>query len=640
MTTTSLCTFAIRLSPTELFLIRTPIVFMQPIRVVGKRLIIIRNPYAELSLSSTSKELDFLPGFVAPTADYSYEGFTVMLEGRSWKLISSLALSPTSPLLSVEFDGDRIAFYYKEYSVTYTLDGPCLKVRFDGSPAKVIPIVELRDVFGDPNAISISQGRASLSVKSDQVGFRVSGAEITLIPLKTFQKLYDKGSGFRRGTPPEPIAETKNISILFSMQPTAGSTITICPIPKLLLPEIRAPNITENAFPEFMAHREFSDLLLRRVQALTRFSVACRARALPDAGAWWFRQVWSRDLYQGLLWNVKTLDRIPGGRQILWDAAEIGIGSYSPRGLLPNRLCSSEEQNNVDSFPLFMLYLMALLKVDWRESYAKSLVSIARSFLDTKRQGNGFFEEGFILSDPWASWWDSRIWVNGKLRSTRLPNDWPEGGHYALPEVNALYALAYDAVGNLAEKLGQDPGPFLDFSSTLIRSLWSISRGYLPSIYDVQAKKGNYMPASVAVMAYSLLRPLREFPFSDLWDGVISKLLVRKKVGLKAGQEAAFGILVRQSPGPYLGDAEYHGAVVWPRDTPYLIAALKGHDDRLIGDLLLSNLDATLNDGAVFFVPELYSLDGNELVPVKNPAQFWSNWVDPYIDNINLLEGL
>ncbi|MDP7976809.1 MAG: hypothetical protein RAK25_06750, partial [TACK group archaeon] len=59
----------------------------------------------------------------------------------------------------------------------------------------------------------------------------------------------------------------------------------------------------------------------------------------------------------------------------------------------------------------------------------------------------------------------------------------------------------------------------------------------------------------------------------------------------------------------------------------------------VIKDILISNLDATASDGALLYVPELYSLDGDELVPVKNPAQFWSNWVDPYLAYLDVMRG-
>ena len=38
-----------------------------------------------------------------------------------------------------------------------------------------------------------------------------------------------------------------------------------------------------------------------------------------------------------------------------------------------------------------------------------------------------------------------------------------------------------------------------------------------------------------------------------------------------------------------------------------------------------------MNEGFVFYNSELFSPDKGEMVPVKNPVQFWSQWVDAYI---------
>ncbi|MGC8670804.1 MAG: hypothetical protein ACP5SK_03235, partial [Thermoprotei archaeon] len=170
-----------------------------------------------------------------------------------------------------------------------------------------------------------------------------------------------------------------------------------------------------------------------------------------------------------------------------------------------------------------------------------------------------------------------------------------------------------------------------------------LSKGYLPMIYDALEGRADYTPSSTAIMAHALLSRLGAFKEDALLDGVVNKLMVKKRiVSIEgyAGQWLPFGVLVRPFPGPYLGDAEYHGAVVWPRETPYLLEVLSelGKGD-VIKDILISNLDATASDGALLYVPELYSLDGDELVPVKNPAQFWSNWVDPYLAYLDVMRG-
>jgi hypothetical protein len=92
----------------------------------------------------------------------------------------------------------------------------------------------------------------------------------------------------------------------------------------------------------------------------------------------------------------------------------------------------------------------------------------------------------------------------------------------------------------------------------------------------------------------------------------------------------------------YLNDNQYHGAVVWPRDTPYLIKYLKLIGERrMVREILESNLDHQMGEGAIFYCNELFSLpEGknpsptetkNYPVPVKNPIQLWSHFCDDYL---------
>ncbi len=102
-----------------------------------------------------------------------------------------------------------------------------------------------------------------------------------------------------------------------------------------------------------------------------------------------------------------------------------------------------------------------------------------------------------------------------------------------------------------------------------------------------------------------------------------------------------FGILVKESPKrTYYGDAEYHEGVVWPRDTPYLIKILRyAGEDELVEGILSSNLKHQMEEGFVFYNGELFSPEngdgasGGVMVPVKNPVQFWSQWVDPFLES-------
>jgi glycogen debranching enzyme len=123
----------------------------------------------------------------------------------------------------------------------------------------------------------------------------------------------------------------------------------------------------------------------------------------------------------------------------------------------------------------------------------------------------------------------------------------------------------------------------------------------------------------------------------NMWP-VVEKLLVKKRGKI-------FGMLLKNvNDKIYFNDYQYHGAVVWPKDNPYLIKYL-----RIIGEeakaneILESNLWHQMDEGAIFYNSELFSLPegknpsptktNNEPVPMKNPIQLWSHFCDVYLDN-------
>jgi hypothetical protein len=124
-----------------------------------------------------------------------------------------------------------------------------------------------------------------------------------------------------------------------------------------------------------------------------------------------------------------------------------------------------------------------------------------------------------------------------------------------------------------------------------------------------------------------------------------SELLVTRKMKVLSLEVAPFGMIVqRRALEPYLGDRQYHTSVTWPRDAPYLAAVMRqlGRRDEERG-LLLNHLDASVSEVIPFYVNELYGLPlgrnpspsgatQDQLIPLKNPAQFWSIWHDPYLE--------
>ena len=95
------------------------------------------------------------------------------------------------------------------------------------------------------------------------------------------------------------------------------------------------------------------------------------------------------------------------------------------------------------------------------------------------------------------------------------------------------------------------------------------------------------------------------------------------------------------------GDREYHGPVIWPRDAPYLYdLALRLGEVEVAKEILVSNLEASVDEGAIFHLNELYSLPlgvnpspgqrCEDPVPVKNASQLWNLWSDAYLGALRL----
>jgi hypothetical protein len=129
-------------------------------------------------------------------------------------------------------------------------------------------------------------------------------------------------------------------------------------------------------------------------------------------------------------------------------------------------------------------------------------------------------------------------------------------------------------------------------------------------------------------------------------DEEISKLISKFETSLVYRKRKLFGMLVRNSNHRiFLGDDEYHEAVIWPRESPGLFRLLTRIKDSRAPEILESNLEHQMEEGAMFYSHELFSLPEGENsapnadllspVPVRNPAQFWSQWVAPYLDYYN-----
>jgi glycogen debranching enzyme len=231
---------------------------------------------------------------------------------------------------------------------------------------------------------------------------------------------------------------------------------------------------------------------------------------------------------------------------------------------------------------------------------------------------------------------------------------------FFLPEINAQWIAALEglvAVAGMLEEAGRGvaasaaPG---DLRTLLERArshfhgvFWNASEGFLHNVVEESLEVRDTIECEAAVTAAALLGEtvFSRAELEAVWRRAEKRLLVRRRLGRDGGTPAVFGLLCKaEDQRIYYGDEQYHADVMWPRSTPYLIRLLEllGRRD-LVREILLTNLDHQMCEGAIFYNQELFSRPcGNnpapceatrhDPVPVKNPIQFWSQWCDPYLD--------
>jgi glycogen debranching enzyme len=401
---------------------------------------------------------------------------------------------------------------------------------------------------------------------------------------------------------------------------------------------------------------------------------------------------------------MHTLKRLDAGVKIVRDALLLGmeyfdehtgrvpnllpysISGYERRG--PRTLPSAEYYYTADATLLFFLLSQRYIEETKDsglaskilETFIKTFQRYQEASLDSINGPPAITENGLLTCVPWHSWTDSkREIVLGGLRvkdlATRAPREWQvnelrKGRSteevwsffnrpiFYLPEINALWIRALEAVTAMSEAnrvntvnpevIAEAKNILTSAKENYPRVFWNEGKRFLYDIVSLDLSLRDDTLGSCGIMAASLLRNLLpQDMLESIWKATKDHLLISRRVTwLKRymGEVLPFGVIVKDyGDRAYLGDEQYHGAVVWPRDTPLLIGILErlGATDVIRG-LLVSNLDHQMGEGAVFYNHELFSLptgrnpspikeSADNPVPVKNPIQFWSQWVDPYL---------
>ncbi len=428
-----------------------------------------------------------------------------------------------------------------------------------------------------------------------------------------------------------------------------------------------------------------------------------RELKVMEAGGWWFRSPWMRYIFTNLHQNLEFLKILDKRLEIVRDCILLGIEFFDDssgrvHNYLP-MLASDYEFKIGRLLPLEKYYFasdptLLFFIISWeymRSTRDKDLLNtilriMVKTYQTYKKASldavNGppvISDLGLLACVPWHSWIDSkRVIVHRGLKfdeiPNRIPKEWqieeienskePEEvkrifntPRFYLPEINALWIKALEALVKMAnmEKSIVNQDFLKSVMNTLSKAkenylqvFWNSKKGYFYDVLSYDLSKKDETLGSPCIVAASILNDLLpKEKLKTIWEVAQKRLLVYRRIkGLKKYYDELhpFGIIVKDSEERiYFNDEQYHGAVVWPRDTPYIIKLLEriGRYDMIKG-FLISNLDHQMSEGTIFYNNELFSLplgknpcpiDGlkENPVPVKNPVQLWSQWVDPYM---------
>jgi hypothetical protein len=658
------------------------------------RHVILKRRHASLSQSVFSCRIGEK---IAPNRDYPYEGLYVLSDNDYWKFIDTLAFGVRAgdQWLALEPKSVRASPWDCEYA--YEADGLSARVDYylydarggagimnvtlrgelaDDATIVLEPFFDIRFMY-DPSTPDAHRASVVSGALTVCVGARTAclTAKDALFVRRGRQVLwkYKLGSGNRcwQYDRLRFVAEKRVISSFYDIEvegPEASLRFACGESADAAFghlegeygrnDDMRASMIRDALFPCYAP--DDRDVLFRALGA-DRFGMPVDGVLFREAGDFWFRSVWFRDMFEGLIHNYQTIRKIEGMAGMR-EALLRSFDLQDDRGRIPNRLVPGAggrkpDYNSADATLLAFVLAGMLVRDGSDGDLAQSAAAAFRKYLDGIRRCdielNGpprIRPNGLISVPSWHSWTDGMRNVEGCLLPIRASEAWERDlvrrnateelfqQKFFLPEINAQWMRALEA-GWLFSRYDRDFAMADTCKIYYNRARDSYkpvflnpATGYLNNLVCTDdfalGPQADPTPGSPGVVAAAMLG-LDVFTMREL-EGIAAfakNRLLRTKWGMP------FGIIVRESDREvYLGDPEYHEAVVWPRDTPYLIRllALTG-DAPTVSGLLASNLRHQMEEGFVFYNHELFSGD-DDRVPVKNPVQWWSQWVDPYLD--------
>jgi len=619
---------------------------------------VLKRPQATWSQSIFSVRHENL---IAPNRDYRFQGLCAFVKDEYWKFldavffgIKGINLEPRNviifPWKSVyQYSGNGVDVEVSYHLCRDTKEGIGAKIVFDvrNSFLKELiikPLVDIRNVSWESNPDGIEtkvvNNTLTASLGDKKISFSVENSSI-LAKKEILNWKYKLGSGFRENTNDgiKFISEWAKPVFMGEIHKTiAGndkvSLIINCNRKHEDFDESVEKSYARQISEKFKCNKD----VLARIISLSNFGVCENDMVIPEAGDFWFRQIWLRDLLETLINNFQTFVKIDD-KKISNILKWILKQQDRKTGRFPN---FKDNYNSVDTSLLFFIlaekYLNNFDDKEMEKRISESFNLMFRRFSGNKMEIDGppVIQNYMLYSMPWHSWTDSRIPFLGRLISTRIPNELVKQENLEeickpalLPEINAMFIRAL----KLGELLGDKSNIYEKTVDKYKKVFQNNDFLYSIVINDKKDPTETSMGLVSAVLLHNHVFNNKDL--ENMWPSV-QKLLVKRNGKL-------FGILCRNSKDRiYYDDHQYHGAVVWPRDTPYLIKYLQiiGRED-LIKEILESNLDHQIKESAIFYCNELFSLPegknpnptetANNPVPVKNPIQLWSHFCDDYL---------
>ncbi len=652
---------------------------------------------------------------VIPNRDYPYQGLHMLVDGQNWKFLDGIAIGIKKAGKYLPLRSGSVLLYPWKAVYRYEGDGFDLKVdyyllRFEeanGTAARILvtletsqpvedlsidvePYADIRHMY-EPSNPGAHQGAVDdnrLRILRDEKCILI-GASNSTPKIREWNEsswwYYKLGSGFREHRDGEIRFRGEGREIVslgeleFSFKDNKATLLIItCSSSRE-----NAINLYEKASREYEANekaeqniaeevmkkldlkinsKETSRDVILRALAMLGFGMYSEQVKIPEAGDFWFRNIWFRDVYEGLLGNLKTLHILKKHNDIK-NILLYSLNTLNAQGQLPNRISPYGEvdYNSADSTLLMYIVAGEHLKITGDKELAGLILKAARhtfkgylnAELDMVNGAPVLNQNGLLSASAWHSWTDSRRWHNvdgtSALMPARLSDEFAvklirETGKNAeqeaskpkffLPEINAQWIRTLAAMLEIS-KLAPARNEALREGclELLVRAVQSYRETFwrddrLFNAVTIDGKKDPVM-GSPSLVAMALLSDLNVFSEAE-----INAFMKNVKLELLANRnERPFGVIVKNSgKRVYFDDDQYHEAVVWPRDTPYLTHLLqKTGEFETIKQILISNLEHQMSESAILYNSELFSSE-NDLIPMKNPVQWWSQWCDPYIN--------